>query len=374
MRGTNHTAAAILGALNGPSEVQTVAPTARQLHAQLPGSEHDPDRASGANDTPGRHPERAAGRQRGPGDHVHELQLREPRQHLPAPDRRQDDAGRSGSRRRSATRRRSPTRTSATRSTRSSASPGTVTVTGASATDRPDDHVRGRHRAQGRAAGRGRVRRLHRRGDAVQRGQPRDRQGQRGRWPGWPSNSDGHGRPGQRHRLRAHVHRRGRRARRSASPAAPSQETAKGTPGLLPSGTVATVGTVADTGYTLTFAGTERPHRPAPADRSVNGTGHRARGGQGHAGRGQLALRHDGDDRHRRRHRLHASPSTRLTPLGSARQTGLGDVSQLDRHRRDDRHGDDHHAGQVRASARACARTAATATSATTSSPSAGCS
>ena len=48
-----------------------------------------------------------------------------------------------------------------------------------------------------------------------------------------------------------------RHGRRSGSVA----ETAKGAAGLLPAGTVATAGTVADTGYTLTFGGS---HEPGP--------------------------------------------------------------------------------------------------------------
>ena len=248
---------------------------------------------------------------------------------------------------------------------------GTVTVTGASATTGPVDHVRGRERAQGRAAGRGRLRRVHRRGEPVQRGQPRVRQGQRGRRR---LAVDPHGHGG--HRSPTPATRSPSPAastwRRSASPAARSTETAKGTPGLLP------VRHRRDGRHRRrhrlhAHLRAARARAPTCSPLSVvDGTGTVREVVKGTRGRGQLALRHDRHDRHRRRHRLHGH----LQRADAARQRPpdrAGRRLAARGHRRDDRHGHDDHAGQVRHRPGQRARTAATATSATTSSPSAGC-
>jgi|GEM_PF-1067433 len=104
-------------------------------------------------------------------------------------------------------------------------------------------------------------------------------------------------------------------------------ETVKGAKGLLPSGTIASVGTVADSGYTVTFGGAAAradvtaltvEGTPATVRETVKGTPGFAHwladttvsvGSVTNAG--------------------YSVTFNALTPLGSARQTGLGDVAQL---------------------------------------------
>ena len=127
-------------------------------------------------------------------------------------------------------------------------------------------------------------------------------------------------------------------------------ETAKGAAGLLPPRTLATAGTVTDTGYTLTFAGASARTDLLPLT-VTNGTGGAAgtvretvKGTPGVAGwlsDTTVTIGTVADTGYN-------VTFNALTPLGSARQTGLGDVEQLVRHGRDRRHGDDHDAGQVR--------------------------
>ncbi len=108
-------------------------------------------------------------------------------------------------------------------------------------------------------------------------------------------------------------------------------ETVKGTQGLLPVGTVATIGAVADTGYTLTLGGSVARTDLLPLT-VTNGTGgttgtvrETVKGTPGFAGWIPETTVSVG-----------AVPDTgynvtfnALTPLGSVRQTGLGDVNQL---------------------------------------------
>ena len=104
-------------------------------------------------------------------------------------------------------------------------------------------------------------------------------------------------------------------------------ETVKGAPGLLPAGTVATVGAVADTGYTLTFGGVSA-RTDLTALSVVDGTGTVRETVKGTPGVASwlsdttVAIGTVADTGY-------TVTFNALTPLGSARQTGLGDVPQL---------------------------------------------
>ncbi|MDA0163273.1 hypothetical protein OM076_23565 [Solirubrobacter ginsenosidimutans] len=104
-------------------------------------------------------------------------------------------------------------------------------------------------------------------------------------------------------------------------------ETVKGAPGLLPAGTVATVGAVADTGYTLTFAGASARKDLLPLA-VVNGSGTVRETVKGTPGVSNwladttVAIGTVADTGY-------TVTFNALTPLGSARETGLGDVPQL---------------------------------------------
>ncbi|WP_028063246.1 hypothetical protein [Solirubrobacter soli] len=104
-------------------------------------------------------------------------------------------------------------------------------------------------------------------------------------------------------------------------------ETVKGTAGLLPPGTVATVGTVADTGYTLTFAGASAKTDLLPLS-VVDGTGTVRELVKGTPGVASwlsdttVTIGTVADTGY-------TVTFNALTPLGSPRQTGLGDVGQL---------------------------------------------
>ncbi len=108
-------------------------------------------------------------------------------------------------------------------------------------------------------------------------------------------------------------------------------ETTKGAKGLLPTGAVATVGTVADTGYTVTFGGslTKTDALPLSVTDGTGGTTgtvrENARGSNGVAGwlsDTTVTIGAVADTGYN-------VTFNALTPLGSARQTGLGDVTQL---------------------------------------------
>jgi hypothetical protein len=108
-------------------------------------------------------------------------------------------------------------------------------------------------------------------------------------------------------------------------------ETVKGAQGLLPVGTVATAGTVADTGYTLTFGGSQTKTDLGPltvtnGSAGVTGTVRETvKGSAGFAGwlsDTTVTIGTVADTGYN-------VTFNALTPLGSARQTGLGDVSQL---------------------------------------------
>jgi hypothetical protein len=108
-------------------------------------------------------------------------------------------------------------------------------------------------------------------------------------------------------------------------------ETVPGSQGLLPPGSVATVGTVADTGYTITFGGALARTAVDPLT-VTNGTGgtsgtvrESVRGSQGFAGwipdtTVSIGAVTDAG---------YTVTFNALTPLGSARQTGLGDVNLM---------------------------------------------
>ena len=313
------------------------------------GRADDPDR-QGRQRHAGGHPERAPGRQRGPDDHVHQLQLRDRREHVPAPDRRPAvrAAGlRHGARRRDA----------GDQPERERPDQRDLRLPGHRHGDRGSANTGFTSRSRGERA-QGRARRSRSSSATAPRRDPctpSNRESARGgrAVTGWPSTLASHGRAGHRRRLHAHLRRGGgRRGARSITP---------------------------------------------------RRLGHRRRDRQGRAG--PAPVRHGHDRRHRRRHRLHAhvrgleprtdlgplsverrrrrpapcarpsrappgspagsptrpsrsarwptpattSPSTRSTPLGSARQTGLGDVTNLcHEHRRGDRHRHDDDAGQVR--------------------------
>jgi hypothetical protein len=108
-------------------------------------------------------------------------------------------------------------------------------------------------------------------------------------------------------------------------------ETVKGAQGLLPVGTVATVGAVADTGYTITFGGavTRTDVAPLSVTNATGGTTGTVRetvkGTAGFAGwipETTVTIGTVADTGYN-------VTFNALTPLGSVRQTGLGDVSQL---------------------------------------------
>ena len=88
---------------------------------------------------------------------------------------------------------------------------------------------------------------------------------------------------------------------------------------------------MADTGYTVTFAGAAARTDASPlsaVDGSDGVAGTVRETVKGTPGFAALDPGYDRVDRHRGGHRLHVTFNA-LTPLGSARQTGLGDVSQL---------------------------------------------
>jgi hypothetical protein len=104
-------------------------------------------------------------------------------------------------------------------------------------------------------------------------------------------------------------------------------ETTKGAKGILPAGTIATVGTVADTGYTVTFGGAVARTDLVPL--TVTGTPATVR----ETVKGTAGFAHWTPDTTVAIGTVADTGYTvtfnALTPLGSARQTGLGDVAQL---------------------------------------------
>ncbi len=180
VRGTNHTAAAILAALNGPSEVQTVGLTdyatdGDSYTLSYEGRETIPI-VRGSNDT-------AAGIQNAlqGGNEVQAITFTNFNAANPGNTFRLKIGDKLSGPLGFATALGDATPvTSQNVSDKINAIfgfPGTVTVTGASNTAGPTITFAGDFRGQGRPAGRDRVRRLHRRTRAVQRVQPRGRQG-----------------------------------------------------------------------------------------------------------------------------------------------------------------------------------------------------